>query len=148
LFQNISFPTGRCYEDIGTLCFVIEKANKICYLNQALYYYYYRGGSISKNPGKKEIEDRVRMLYRQYQFMKEHSYSIKDEVYFRALNTAMRFLVCFGMPQDQSFKEIVDQIIRLCRFADWKKLSKKRKLICKMYRVSPKMVEIPLLLLK
>ena len=45
LFQDISFPTGRCYEDIGTLCFVIEKANKICYLNQALYYYFYRGAS-------------------------------------------------------------------------------------------------------
>ena len=88
------------------------------------------------------------MLYRQYQFMKEHSYSIKDEVYFRALNTAIRYLICFGMPQEQSFKEKVDQIIKLCRYTDWKKLSKKRKLICKVYRVFPKMVEIPLYILK
>ncbi len=46
LFNNIRFPVGKLYEDIGTIYKVLFKANKIFYINSPKYYYLQRSTSI------------------------------------------------------------------------------------------------------
>ena len=48
LFDNIEFPEGEKHEDVLTTYKLLAKANKVAYLDQALYYYVERQGSITK----------------------------------------------------------------------------------------------------
>lgn len=47
LFEEIKFPVGRYYEDIGTIYKVFLKADKIVHIKDPLYHYVMRKGSIS-----------------------------------------------------------------------------------------------------
>lgn len=57
LFNNVSYPTGQLYEDLGTTYKVIMKTEKVCYINQSLYYYRYRPGSITTRPFNMKMLD-------------------------------------------------------------------------------------------
>lgn len=46
LFDNMAFPKGKLYEDIALIPLIILKADKVCLLEGAFYYYYIREGSI------------------------------------------------------------------------------------------------------
>ena len=46
LFQGISFPTGRTYEDLATVYRLLEKAERILCLPEQKYHYRRRSGSI------------------------------------------------------------------------------------------------------
>lgn len=46
LFDNGEFPKGKLYEDIALIPLIILKAEKVCLLEGAFYYYYIREGSI------------------------------------------------------------------------------------------------------
>ena len=46
LFQKVSFPAGKLYEDVGTTYKLIMSSKKIAYLPQPLYYYYANPNSI------------------------------------------------------------------------------------------------------
>jgi len=49
LFDNISFPMNRIWEDIGTIYKVFMKANKCIYINEIKYFYRNRHKSITHN---------------------------------------------------------------------------------------------------
>lgn len=53
-FKNISFPTGKTFEDLATIYKVFLNCNKIVYIKFYMYYYILRNGSIvsSLNPLK------------------------------------------------------------------------------------------------
>ena len=46
LFKDILFPVGKLHEDVGTIYRVFEKAKRVGYLDQKLYYYLQRSESI------------------------------------------------------------------------------------------------------
>lgn len=46
LFEDISFPVGRFYEDLATIYKVFEKAKSISHIGNAKYHYVQRDGSI------------------------------------------------------------------------------------------------------
>lgn len=47
LFDTIKFPIGKWYEDLATIPQVIYESNSISHLNEPLYYYLQRSGSIA-----------------------------------------------------------------------------------------------------
>lgn len=47
LYDQIEFPVGKYYEDIGTIYKLILKANKVVHINNPLYHYVMREGSIT-----------------------------------------------------------------------------------------------------
>lgn len=49
LFEDIEFPEGKLSEDYYIMYRLFEKCNSISYINEYLYYYVQRKGSISKN---------------------------------------------------------------------------------------------------
>jgi glycosyltransferase involved in cell wall biosynthesis len=46
LFENIRYPIGKMYEDVFTTHKLVLKANTVVYLDEPLYYYIQRDGSI------------------------------------------------------------------------------------------------------
>ena len=48
LYENISYPSGKLYEDMFTNYKIISKANKIIATNYKYYYYFHREGSIGR----------------------------------------------------------------------------------------------------
>lgn len=65
LFQQISYPVGYMYEDIGTTYKLIWKANRIYYLNKILYYYCNRMDSITTQNTEKLLNDFYEMFTQQ-----------------------------------------------------------------------------------
>lgn len=49
LFEDIRFPTGKLSEDYYVMYLLFDKAEKILYHSEPLYYYFQRKGSISKD---------------------------------------------------------------------------------------------------
>ncbi len=53
LFNDIDFAHGLWYEDLATVPIVLCKANKITKVNEAMYFYYQRSGSIAHSANEK-----------------------------------------------------------------------------------------------
>ncbi|MGL4372888.1 MAG: glycosyltransferase family 2 protein [Turicibacter sp.] len=53
LFNDIQFPKGLWYEDLGCIPLVLAKAKKIVKLNEVHYFYLQRAGSIMNTPSPK-----------------------------------------------------------------------------------------------
>jgi exopolysaccharide biosynthesis predicted pyruvyltransferase EpsI len=47
LFEGVRYPNGRNYEDVATTYLLFDRAGRICYIPEYLYYYQMREGSIS-----------------------------------------------------------------------------------------------------
>lgn len=47
LFDDIRFPVGKLHEDLYTIYKVIDKAHKVVYGNEIVYFYFHRVGSIT-----------------------------------------------------------------------------------------------------
>jgi glycosyltransferase involved in cell wall biosynthesis len=57
LWQGIRFPEGRVYEDIDTMFRVFDRCKSICVLDETLYYYRRRAGSITSVPSIEKSKD-------------------------------------------------------------------------------------------
>lgn len=58
LFKNIRFPNGKLYEDIWTIPYLLDKADKVIFENVGLYYYVQRPESLMHRKIKsKDYED-------------------------------------------------------------------------------------------
>ena len=75
LFENITYPIGRIYEDTATTYKLFNKANKVFHLNKAYYYYVRRNDSICHIPGKEILRMQHNFLsfYERYQFVMNHN---------------------------------------------------------------------------
>jgi len=49
IFNNVRYPEGKLFEDMWVLCDVLNNAKKVSYLNEPLYDYRLRKGSISRD---------------------------------------------------------------------------------------------------
>lgn len=47
LFENIRFPVGKLHEDLYTIYKIMDKAHKVVYGSEVVYFYYHRTGSIT-----------------------------------------------------------------------------------------------------
>lgn len=54
LFNDIEFPVGKKYEDLGTIYKIIDKAENVSYINRSGYHYVQRSESICNNRFTKE----------------------------------------------------------------------------------------------
>lgn len=74
LFNNVSYPEGYLYEDAGTTHKTFLLADRIYYLNKALYYHYYREGSITRLRTEKALHDYFMMFMQQYRDLASWGY--------------------------------------------------------------------------
>ena len=80
LFDNISFPIGKLYEDISTTYKLFIKANNYIYIPTTMYYYYQRSDSIVNNITRESILDYINAVFERY-------YDLKNNYNFSNLYT-------------------------------------------------------------
>jgi glycosyltransferase involved in cell wall biosynthesis len=67
LFEDVRFPAGRTFEDIGTTYKLFEKAGRIVFLNSCHYYYLQRQDGIVSGGNIQHAVDRCLMLHARYE---------------------------------------------------------------------------------
>lgn len=80
LFEGISFPEGRIYEDVSVYYKLYMKSNKVLYIDKLLYYYMYRENSITKSKFSEKRFDIVTAFDEKYEFMKINYPEICDKI--------------------------------------------------------------------
>ena len=135
LFEKIEFKKNIYYEDLELTPKLVKQTKKIDFLDEGLYYYYQRTGSIMK---QKEFSEKLLDIFKVLDsnkklLLKEYPDEIEYMYITHLLRTAsLRFL---DYPQH---KELIEKIIKTMKenFPNWKKnkylkkSSTKLKLVC------------------
>ena len=85
LWNDIRFPVGQVYEDRDTLFKVFDLCESVYILNQTLYLYRKRSGSISTTHSQKNTRDRILAHTHFYEYVEAHT---------PELFTAEQLLIC------------------------------------------------------
>ena len=72
LFDEIKYPIGKKYEDIGTTFFLLEKCNKVVVTGKSEYYYINRQDSIVNNVIETTITDYIELIMQRYDYIEEN----------------------------------------------------------------------------
>lgn len=81
LFENEEFPVGKLYEDLALVPLIVLKANKVCFADTAIYYYFRRTDSImadSKVRVKIDLLEICKMLIDKMNHTIENSQMLAD----------------------------------------------------------------------
>jgi len=93
LFEDIRYPIGKMYEDVFTTYKLFFKANKVVYIDEPLYYYIQRDGSILRKGFSEKQFDQLEALEEIKKFFKEKQLTIYNEILeTRILNVKCRML--------------------------------------------------------
>jgi len=138
---NIEFPKNKYYEDLGTIPIILSNCSTISYVNEPLYHYIQRSGSImhQKNYNKK-LEDIFYVLERLYtdSLLKTKYEEELEYMYIKYLlhDASLRFLSFNCKESKDALNKIVSIIKK--RFPKWKTnkyiylFSKKEMLLTKI----------------
>lgn len=72
LFNEIKYPVGKKYEDIGTTFYLLEKCNKVVVTGKPEYYYINRQDSIVNNVTETTIIDYIELIMQRYDYIEEN----------------------------------------------------------------------------
>ena len=72
LFDEIKYPVGKKYEDIGTTFYLLEKCNKVVVTGKPEYYYINRQDSIVNNVTESTITDYIELIMQRYDYIEEN----------------------------------------------------------------------------
>lgn len=107
IVENIEFPVGKLYEDIGTTYKYILNSKKIVYSNQYKYYYLQRGDSIMGSPFKpKEMDYVYQTELLMNDVKKFNSISINKAAECRYLNANFSVLLKIGKNQQYTDEKL------------------------------------------
>ena len=72
LFDEIKYPIGKKYEEIGTTFYLLEKCNKVVVTGKSEYYYINRQDSIVNNVTESTITDYIELIIQRYDYIEEN----------------------------------------------------------------------------
>lgn len=72
LFDEIKYPIGKKYEDIGTTFYVFEKCNKIVVTSESEYYYLKRSDSLVNNVTESTVLDYTDIIIQRYLYTQKN----------------------------------------------------------------------------
>ena len=135
LFKKLKFKEGIFYEDLEMNPKMVLYAKKISYLNESLYYYVIRSGSIMKQKKfNKKLLDIFDVLDSNKKILEKDYFDEIEYMYITHLlrTASLRFL------DYDNYREMIDKINHIMKdeYSNWKKniyyqkSSKKIKLIC------------------
>ncbi len=133
LFNKISFPKGRVYEDVAVTHKFFFAANRIVLLPDFLYYYIYRKGSISRIKSSKNKRDGFISAIERANDLKKNKCG--EDLYLPVLwKYALIFLARTNPSNDPVFRQaeqVVDSIKGIPSMLNWKK-----KLLLLMWKMN------------
>ena len=114
---NVAFPLKKYYEDLGTIPIIISNCSKISYVDEALYHYIQRNGSIMhQETYNRKLEDIFFILDRIYNSTVKTKYPQELEyIYVKHLlhDASLRFLNFNNNDAKKSLNKIVKILTRL-----------------------------------
>ena len=137
LFNNIKFKEGIFYEDLELNPKLVKYTNKISFVNEGLYFYVVRSGSIMK---QKEFNDKLYDIFKVLESNKEALYKdYPDEIEYMYIIHLLRTASLRFMEYD-NFEDNINKIIDVMNnyFPNWqnniyyKKSGYKIKLVCNL----------------
>ncbi len=96
LFDDIYFPDGRMLEDIGTTYRLFDKAERISYVKDVLYYYVQHRDSIMHKNSVQKVRDQFELRYDQYLFLKERYERASESAEEALVRSAITYCVYFS----------------------------------------------------
>ena len=135
LFNNFEFKKGIYYEDLELTPKLVNYTKKIAFLDEGLYYYYQRMGSIMK---QKEWNDKLLDIFTVLDSNKKALYSqYQEEIEYMYITHLLRTATLRFLEYPNS-KQMINKIVQTMKneFPQWKnnkyykKSSIKLKLIC------------------
>lgn len=72
--NNIVFPTGRVYEDVGTMYKIYDSSSKLVITNQAKYFYRMTSNSITHTSKLSGVDDQIFYLKEMINYRFKHKY--------------------------------------------------------------------------
>ena len=141
LFNNISFPKGYFYEDTGSTYKLIWKANQIFVLDKVLYYYFIRPDSITTRKHTEEsLKSWFKMSWQHCRDLETWGYT-SDKLSLRLQSIALSY--CVKMKRDLTddnyiiAADILNNVISFPKGLSWE-----RKLLIKLFCISPELFEL------
>lgn len=135
LFENITYPEGAIYEDLGTAFEIFQAADKIVYQNIPLYYYFQVSESITRSDFHYGKLDEAKALKHQYEFVKKHFPELEETAKYKYLYNVYGHILClvkmedaFGKQKYKEFCEVLQQNMQF--FKGYKPLDGKQKFRC------------------
>jgi glycosyltransferase involved in cell wall biosynthesis len=92
IFDDLRFPEGKNFEDIFISIKILEKIDKLIYINKFLYYYVIREGSIDSSKKVENIKDAIEETYRRYKYIKENYEKYKE---YNIAAMIVRLVYCY-----------------------------------------------------
>ena len=96
LFNDIQYPVKKTFEDVQTTCKLIEKAEKIVYINDPLYYYISREDSITTTRSINNHMNYISSLKNQYDYLKHINPILKTLAQNNFLSNLINLLRIYG----------------------------------------------------
>ena len=72
LFNEIKYPIGKKYEDIGTTFYIFEKCNKVVVTSEPEYYYLKRADSLVNNVIESTVLDYTEIIIQRYLYTQKN----------------------------------------------------------------------------
>lgn len=124
LFESITFPVGKCYEDVYVMHRVFMRAKNILFIDSPLYYYIQRSSSIV---GQRTVQSSLDLIKgfqcRQSDFRKSHNNDLakttEESVVWAALDV-MRTIAIIGPANYESEIKKLKAILEKCTCKEFK----------------------------
>lgn len=112
VFDQVRFPIGRLYEDIGTTYLAFDKIERFCYIHRPLYYYRLNNAGISFSEKPNKILDTFTSFYERLLYAEKFFPAEQAKCLELAFNTAMGSLnyhLRFGFEdENQNLRRVRD----------------------------------------
>lgn len=121
LFDEIKYPIGKKYEDIGTTFYVFEKCNKIVVTSKPEYYYLKRSDSLVNNVTESTVFDYTEIIIQRYLYTKENIEELKkyNNYYLaKTLITAhndIKLLGSISEKMQEKYKELYNLVYNIMK---------------------------------
>lgn len=139
LWDNIRFPEYRKHEDVAVLPYVYYKANKISFVDKALYYYSFVDDSIMNSGFSEKDLVLIEIYDKKLDFFKNDTHY--DEIFIGALSMLRYILLSNCNEKSSEYKQFKKYSKSLLKRAKMEgiKLSGKKKLSFTVCFISPKL---------
>ncbi len=141
LFNNVLYPIGYMFEDLGTTYKTVLKASSIYYLDKVLYYKCENNDGITSRRTKKALQDWFEMCMQQYRDLTEWGGYTREKLDTHLFNDAMTY--CIRKKRDLSDKQYefcVNKLLSCERMPE--SVTWRRKAMFSLFKHSPFLFEL------
>ena len=140
LYEGIRFPSGRLYEDVGTIWKVMEHAQCVGFLNEVLYDYRQSAGSISRITGSKALSDEFLMREELWNHVTGKAPKAANGNEFFILAPALKYCMYLSPEEDQAVYQRAEKLIRTAHEVP-EAFGFKQKNMMRLLRCMPKLFQ-------